>query len=131
MIEACDSLNLSPYTDGTVQCNCLDGELFVLENQWYTTNAFITPYIPSGATADMVGVTAQEFKENTFGWTPDKLAILFMVAYERPDRNPATNHTELRQQLALKWYEVFSGSPVPPTPTKKKKMPIWMYVRKR
>lgn len=54
-----------------------------------------------------------------------------MVAYERPDRNPATNHTELRQQLALKWYEVFSGSPVPPTPTKKKKMPIWMYVRKR
>lgn len=134
LIEACNSLKLSPYTDGTVQCNCLDGELFVLENQWYTTNAFVTPYIPSGATTDMIGVTAQEFKENTLGWTPDKLAVLFMVAYERPDRNPATNHTELRQQLALKWYEVFSGSPVPPlppTPTKKKKMPIWMYVRKR
>lgn len=133
LIEACNSLNLSPYTDGTVQCNCLDGELFVLENQWYTTNAFITPYIPSGATADMVGVTAQEFKENTLGWSPDKLAILFMVAYERPNRNPAINHTELRQQLALKWYNIFSDSPVPPTPTptKRKKMPIWMYVRKR
>ena len=131
LIEACNSLNLSPYTDGTVQCNCLDGELFVLKNQWYTTNAFVTAYIPSGATADMIGVTPLEFKENSLGWTPDKLAVLFMAAYERPDYNPNTNHSPLRQELALKWYEVFSGTPTPPTPTKKKKMPIWMYIRKR
>lgn len=125
---ACSQLGLSPYTDGDVQCKCLDGELFTLRNQWYTTSAFISPYYNSGATTDMIGVTPEQFKTNSLGWNADKLAVMFMVGYERPSYDPDTNHSALRQQLALKWYEYFSGHPpTPPTPTKKHKMPIYFY----
>lgn len=117
LINACNQLGLSPYTDGDVQCRCLDGELFTLKNQWYTTRAFITPYLSSGATYDMIGITPEQFKSNSMGWNPDKLSILFMVAYERPSRDPSVNHVEKRKAYANHWYEFYSGNPPTPTPT--------------
>lgn len=136
LIDACSQLGLSPYTDGTVQCECLNGELFTLRNQWYTSKAFITPYYSSGATSDMIGVTPEQFRSNSLGWSPAKLAILFMVAYERPSRDPDTNHVERRKEYANKWYVYFSGQPVPPdpptpTPTGKHKMPVYFMIGKR
>lgn len=116
LIDACSQLGLSPYTDGTIQCRCLDGELFILRNQWYTTRAFITPYLSSGATYDMIGITPEQFKSNSMAWNPDKLAILFMVAYERPSRDPATNHADQRKANANKWYQYYTGNPPTPTP---------------
>lgn len=117
LINACSQLGLTPYTDGDVQCTCLNGELFTLKNQWYTTRAFITPYLSSGATLDMIGITPEQFKTNSMGWNPDKLTILFMVAYERPSRDPSVNHIEKRKAYANKWYEYYSGNPPTPTPT--------------
>lgn len=128
LISACGSLGLSPYTDGTIQCQCLHGELVTLKNQWYTTKAFITPYTSSGATDDMIGITASQFISNEMGWNPDKLAILFMVAYERPSRDPSVNHVDKRKAFANSWYEYYTGhtpTPTPPTPsglTKYKKL---------
>lgn len=116
LIDACSQLGLSPYTDGTVQCQCLDGELFTLRNQWYTTRAFITPYLSSGATYDMIGITPEQFKTNSMGWNPDKLAILFMVAYERPSRDPSVNHADQRKTNAGKWFQFYTGHPPTPTP---------------
>lgn len=116
LIEACSQLGLSPYTDGSIQCQCLDGELFILRNQWYTSSAFIRPYYRSGATNDMIGITPEQFKRNSMGWNPDKLAILFMAAYERPSYDPATNHAELRKANANYWYEYYTGNPPTPTP---------------
>lgn len=116
LIDACSQLGLSPYTDGTLQCRCLDGELFILRNQWYTTRAFITPYLSSGATYDMIGITPEQFKSNSMAWNPDKLAILFMVAYERPSRDPATNHADQRKVNANNWYQYYTGNPPTPTP---------------
>lgn len=116
LIDACSQLGLSPYTDGTIQCRCLDGELFILRNQWYTTRAFITPYLSSGATYDMIGITPEQFKSNSMAWNPDKLAILFMVAYERPSRDPATNHADQRKANANNWYQYYTGNPPTPTP---------------
>lgn len=116
LIDACSQLGLSPYTDGTIQCRCLDGELFILRNQWYTTRAFITPYLSSGATYDMIGITPEQFKSNSMAWNPDKLAILFMVAYERPSRDPATNHADQRKENANNWYQYYTGNPPTPTP---------------
>lgn len=121
LIGACNQLGINPYTDGSVQCQCLDGELFTLRNQWYSSKAFISPYYRSGATSDMIGITPEQFKSNTMGWNPDKLAILFMAAYERPSYDPATNHAEKRASNANYWYEYYTGNaptPTPPTPGK-------------
>lgn len=116
LIDACSQLGLSPYTDGTIQCQCLDGELFILRNQWYSSSAFIRPYYRSGATSDMIGITPEQFKSNSMGWNPDKLAILFMSAYERPSYDPDTNHAERRKANANYWYEYYTGNPPTPTP---------------
>lgn len=118
LIDACSQLGLSPYTDGSIQCQCIDGELFTLRNQWYTSSTFIRPYYRSGATNDMIGITPEQFKRNSMGWNPDKLAILFMAAYERPSYDPATNHAEKRKANANYWYEYYTGFPLPPTPGK-------------
>lgn len=116
LIEACSQLGISPYTDGSIQCRCLDGELFTLRNQWYTSSAFIRPYYKSGATNDMIGITPEEFKSNSMGWNPGKLAILFMAAYERPSYDPGTNHAEKRASNANYWFEYYTGNPPTPTP---------------
>lgn len=116
LIEACSQLGISPYTDGSIQCQCLDGELFILRNQWYSSSAFIRPYYRSGATNDMIGITPEQFKRNSMGWNPDKLAILFMAAYERPSYDPDTNHAEKRKANANYWYEYYTAFPAPPTP---------------
>lgn len=119
LIEACSQLRLSPYTDGAIQCQCLDGELFRLRNQWYSTKAFISPYYKSGATSDMIGIKPEQYKSNSMGWNPDKLAILFMAAYERPSYDPDTNHVEKRKAYANYWYDYYTGNPpTPPTPGK-------------
>lgn len=114
LIGACSQLGLNPYTDGSIQCQCLDGELFTLRNQWYTSRAFISPYYRSGATSDMIGITPEHFKANSMSWNPDKLAILFMAAYERPSYDPDTNHAEKRASNANYWYEYYTANP--PTP---------------
>lgn len=116
LIEACSQLGISSYTDGSIQCQCLDGELFILRNQWYTSSAFIRPYYRSGATNDMIGITPEQFKSNSMAWNPDKLAILFMAAYERPSYDPDTNHAEKRKANANYWYEYYTGNPPTPTP---------------
>lgn len=116
LINACSQLGISPYTDGSIQCQCLDGELFTLRNQWYSSRAFISPYYNSGATSDMIGITPEQLKVNSMGWKPDKLAILFMAAYERPSYDPATNHAEKRKVNANYWYEYYTGNPPTPTP---------------
>lgn len=116
LIEACSQLGISPYTDGSIQCRCLDGELFTLRNQWYTSSAFIRPYYKSGATNDMIGITPEEFKSNSMGWNPDKLGILFMAAYERPSYDPGTNHAEKRASNANYWFEYYTSNPPTPTP---------------
>lgn len=119
LIEACSQLGIHPYTDGSIQCHCLDGELYILRNQWYTSSAFIRPYYMSGATSDMIGITPDQFKTNSMGWNPDKLAILFMTAYERPSYDPDTNHAEKRKAYANYWYDYYTGNPpTPPTPGK-------------
>lgn len=116
LIEACSQLGISPYTDGSIQCHCLDGELFILRNQWYTSSDFIRPYYRSGATSDMIGITPEQFKSNSMSWSPDKLAILFMAAYERPSYDPGINHADKRKANANYWFRYYTGNPPTPTP---------------
>lgn len=108
LINACSILGLSPYTSGDVQIQVIIHE--VLNNpqsiaQWYTSQGFISHYYNSGATQDMIGVTGQDFLDNTMNWEPDKLAIMFMAGYERPSYDPSINHYQTRMQNALNWYE--------------------------
>lgn len=133
-----ETLGLSPYTNGNIQLQVLLAEIKG-ENgigEWYTTSAFISNYYNSGATSDMIGITGAEFLSNSMGWTSDKLAILFMAAYERPSYDPDINHYSRRESSALKWFEYIGGTTPTPEPiepiirTKKVKFPWVLYGRK-
>ena len=107
LISACNTLGLSPYTSGDVQIEVVIDEILgtpASVRQWYTSSGFISNYYNSGATSDMVGVTGQEFLDNSMNWDSDKLAVLFMAGYERPSYDPSVNHYQNRQQYALNWY---------------------------
>lgn len=133
----CNTLGLSPYTSGDVQIQVLLPEI---RNQsgvaeWYTTSAFVRPYYNSGATSDMIGITGSQFLSNSMGWTPEKLAVMFMVGYERPSYDPNTNHYQRRQTSARNWYNYMSGQPpvppTPPMPSKKSKFNFLLYNRRK
>ena len=127
--NACNVLNLHPYTDGDVQCSVVTKEVVNTPGveQWYSSEAFITPYYESGATSDMIGITGDQFLRNEMNWSVDKLVILFMVCYLRPSYDPNVNHYTQRMTYANSWYEWMGGTP--PLPAKTRKMPIWMYTR--
>ena len=118
LIDACNILNLSPYTSGDVQLQVVVKETLGTPSsirQWYTTGGFISNYYNSGATSDMIGITGQQFLDNSMNWSADKLAIMFMVGYERPSHDPNINHYQNRKQYALNWLR-YMGGVVPPTP---------------
>lgn len=122
----CSTLGLSPYTDGDVQLQVIPHE--VRNNpsgvaEWYTTTANIRPYYNSGATSDMIGITGSQFLSNSMGWTPEKLAVMFMVGYERPSYDPGVNHYQRRMTSARKWWNYMQGQPPTPTPTPLPKRP--------
>lgn len=115
----CNTLGLSPYTNGDNQLTCIVAEILSNPssvNEWYTTAGFINNYRESGATDDMIGVTGSQFITNEMGWTADKMALMFMVGYERPAYDPNVNHIDRRKADALKWFE-YMGGIIPPTPT--------------
>lgn len=119
LINHCSILGLSPYTDGDVQIAVIPNEITTSDSnlrEWYTTSGFISNYYNFGATSDMIGITGQQFLSNSMGWSPDKLAIMFMAGYERPLANQQTIHWEQRMQKALDWYTYMGGQPGTFTP---------------
>lgn len=130
LINACNVLGISPYTDGNNQLIVVDAQLLGKSglNTWYTSSGSVTPYYNSGATPDMIGITGEQFKTNSMNWLPSKLAVMFMVGFERPSYDPETNHYQQRMEDADMWYEYLEGHPPRPTVTKNK-LPIWAYCR--
>lgn len=133
LINACDSYNLQPFTSGDNQIEVIRREVLNIPpiTQWYSSSAFISNYFNSGATSDMIGITGQEFLDNSRNFTADKLAVCFMACYERPSYDPNTNHSANRQQYALNWLKFMGGiEPIPPTQrSKQNKFPIWILPR--
>jgi hypothetical protein len=129
----CNTLGLSPYNNGDVQIQVLIQEILNQSGvgEWYTSQAFISNYYNSGATSDMIGITGRQFLDNSMNWNPDKLAVLFMVGYERPSYDPSVNHYQIRQQNANNWFQ-YMGGIIPPTPGqgKKKKFPWVIMINK-
>lgn len=111
LINHASALGYSDYQNGDTQLKVIiaetRGESGI--NEWYSTQAFINNYLSSGATQDMVGITGNQFLNNTMNWSPDKLAVLFMTCYERPSTDPNTNHYTLRKQYALNWLDYMGG----------------------
>lgn len=135
LTNACNSYNLHPYTSGDIQIEVIRREVLNTTpiTQWYSSSAFISNYYNSGATADMISISGKEFLDNTRNFTADKLAVCFMVCYERPSYDPSVNHSADRQQYALNWLEFMGGvGPIPPSPTTKKtknKFPVCILAR--
>lgn len=127
LINASTLLNLLPYDNGDRQLDVIMKEIVNVAGveQWYSSSGFISHYYNSGATSDMIGITGQQFLDNSMNWNSDKLAILFMSAYERPSYDPSVNHYTYRQERALFWYNFIENisptPPTPPTPTLKSK----------
>ena len=111
----CNTLGLTPYNSGDIQLQVIIQEILNTTGvaEWFTTSAFISNYYNSGATSDMVGITGQDFLDNTMNWNPDKLAIMFMAGYERPSYDPNINHYNLRMQYANEWFIYMGGTPTP------------------
>lgn len=120
LIDHVNTLGLTDYTNGDTQLQVIIREIQgnpASVREWYTTQAFINNYISSGATADMIGITGEQFLRNSMGWDEQKLAIMFMIGYERPSYNPDINHVAARKQYASNWLAFMGGvPPVPPTP---------------
>lgn len=123
LINHCNILGFEDATNGDTQLKVIVREIQgnpASVKEWYTTAAFINNYTSSGATSDMIEVTGNQFLSNTMGWDEQKLAIMFMVGYERPNYDPSINHVEFRKQCATAWYQFMGGvvppTPVPPTP---------------
>ena len=98
----------SDYQDGTRQC---DRIIYELENnlQWISTSQYPMTFAEFSVSND----------------TPYNLAMVFIANYERPlDPNQP-----IRGEQANYWYEYLRGI-TPPQPTKKKKMPLYFYLRK-
>lgn len=113
LISACNTLGLSPYTSGDVQIQVIIKEIQGNPssiNQWYTTSAFISNYYNFGASSDMIGISANQFLNNTMNWDADKMAIMFMAGYERPRALQESIHWEQRKERALFWYQYMGGS---------------------
>lgn len=117
LIDHVSTLGLSDYTNGNTQIAVIPHEVLNESGvaEWYSSSAFISNYYNSGATSDMIGITGTEFLHNTMNWSADKLAVLFMVCYERPAYDPNINHYENRKTYALNWL-AFMGGVIPPTP---------------
>ena len=132
--EHASILGLTPYTDGDNQIRIIIQEIIGSQNvrEWYTTASFLSNYYLSGATQDMIGISGQDFINNTMNWSADKLAILFMAGYERPSYSPSVNHYQQRQQNALNWL-AYMGGVIPPIPiyTKKNKFNFILFNRRR
>lgn len=119
LIEHASNMGISDYENGDNQLAVMNSEISgnpSVNNSWYTTEAFISPYYNSGATSDMIGITGQQFLSNSMGWTVDKLAVLFMAARLRPSYEPDVNHWQSRVEFSENWLAYIGGHPPSPKP---------------
>lgn len=108
------------WYDGEKQCNVIWAEYeqktglhdWGIEPQWYEK-----PEYP---------ITWEEWAHST--QDPGYLALAFMANYERPK----VSHPE-REQLARWWYDYLKNIDIysPTVPTYRRRMPIWMMLRRR
>lgn len=137
LIEQCNLAGLSPPEDGDVQTEVVRQGILGMNGiaVWYSSEPFISRYYSSGATPDMIGITGEEFLSNARNFSVDKMAIVFMVCYERPSYDPNTNHYTDRMTYAHNWLDFIGG--VSPDPggddddddDSRKKSKIWQWIR--
>lgn len=134
LINACNTLSLSPYTSGDIQIEVILAEVTNTPSsiaQWFSSEGFISHYYNSGATSDMVGITGLQFLSNEMNWEADKLAVLFMAAYERPSYDPSINHYQKRMQYALEWWDFMGGVPPVPPVEKRNKWQEYIFSKRK
>ncbi len=140
LINECEQLGLSPYTDGYIQTEVIWKELYPSYGLgvYFITSSTITHYATSGATSNLIGLTGDELLKNTKDLSLDELTTAYMIGRERPSYNPSINHISTRKVYSANWYEYITGeipptppTPPSPTPTIKRKLPIYMMIRNR
>ena len=121
----CDSQGLN-FEDGDAQCAYIYYEL----TDWNNAERFM-----ANSDATLIGlpanppITARQFITSTL--SADTLADYWLCYYERPLGQYLVSTEPYRSSAALSWYNFLQNiPPTPPTPTTRRKMPIWMMCRK-
>lgn len=99
----------SEYLDGDKQCARIIYE-YETGIEWIPTSEYPMSW--------------EEFKTST--QSPDYLAMAFIKNYERP----FDSNQPIRGEQALAWFEFLDGQLPPEPPTKKKKMPLYFYLKR-
>ena len=107
LIQHASNIGRSDWQNGDTQVEVIISEILGTSgnNEWYSSSGFIEPYYQSGATSDMIGLTGTQFLSNSMSWSPEKLAVAFMVCRERPSYDPSVNHVDRRKASASDWYD--------------------------
>lgn len=137
----CDLQSLN-YEDGDAQCSYLNYELtdwnnverFFLNNLAPTVTYPITyPVQPTMTAASFI---TADYQSSVGFYSVDEyveyLAGVWILYYEHP-ANPTDPNSgvSVRQSAAVSWYNFLQNlPPTPPTPTTRRKMPIWMMCRR-
>lgn len=111
----CDLYGLNWY-DGDAQLRLINDEGYYTHDDY---SDFARQWIPKPPYED---ITWDDFKKLT---DPGLAAKVYLRNNERP----AVLDYENRATLAIHWYEFYGGQPVPPTPTIKKKLKLYMMLR--
>lgn len=128
----CDYYNLN-HEDGDAQCSYINYEL----TDWNLTNPGnpVERFMPLAYAPDIgmpvnPPITASAFIVSTL--SPDLLSNYWVCYYERPGRQQLNDTAAGRASAALNWYSFISGlPPVPPTPGRTGKLPLWMMVSRK
>lgn len=113
LITHASNLGSSDYTNGDIQCAVVNSEVTgnpSANNEWYSTEAFISNYYNSGATSDMVGTTGTEWAGNSGNHSVEWLTICFMACRLRPSYDPDVNHISSRIEYANTWADYVGTS---------------------
>lgn len=125
----CQMNNLN-WELGDSQLSYLNYEM----TDWYNSERLTDNwYAPNLGYPEQSPLTAEEFIVSEL--EPETLAAYWALYYEHPNETALQNSLSDRMNGATTWYNfiITLGPPVPPeppTPIRKKKMPIWMMCRR-
>lgn len=125
----CDSQGLD-HENGDAQLAYLNYEMTDWDgHERLTENA----YAPNLGYPRQPPLTALEFISSEL--EPDTLGAYWAIYYEHPGESNLRDTLNVRMSDSITWYNFILGlgpptPPEPPTPTRKKKMPIWMMCRR-
>lgn len=99
--------------------------------QWFLIGRYYDLYKSVFPTGKEPPSTMMDFTQATLAdYTMRELSAQVIEFYTRPGSWQNTDNWTRNAEDAFRWREIISDTPIPPTPSKKKKMPLWLMLRR-